>query len=137
MAVLARQRGESFRVAWPPECAAVGGRAHVVGQRWLQRCCRRLRYDNLFDTDHVLAAITGMLGFNEERKIIMYKTERHGTRTLQGWMPHLRRASPYGALQCPVRVEIDRRYTDQLPLPCYDRDGNLRYVLPGGGDVVA
>lgn len=67
----------------------------------------------------------------------MLKTEHFGTRTLQGWIPHLRRSSSYGTLQCPVRVEIDRRDTDQLPLPCYDRDGNLRYVLPGGSDVTA
>lgn len=65
----------------------------------------------------------------------MFKTEHNGTRTLQGWIPHLRWRSPYGITQCPVRVEVARHDVDSLPLPCYDRKGNLRYVLPNGSDV--
>ncbi|WP_333679901.1 hypothetical protein [Dyella sp.] len=63
------------------------------------------------------------------------KTERNGTHTLQGWIPHLEICSDFGAIYCPVRVVTSRRDLSNLPLPSRDERGALIYALPGGGEM--
>jgi hypothetical protein len=63
----------------------------------------------------------------------MTTTEPTGTRTLQGWVPHLELYTDHGLLHCPVRVVTSRRDINHLPLPERDERGNPIYAMPGGG----
>ena len=63
-----------------------------------------------------------------------YKTQKHGTYTAEGWIPH--RRHPLSGVVMPVKVRVTpEKITADFPV-AIRRNGALVFVLPTGGEFL-